>query len=640
MLLAAAVMAAANAFLLGDALTGAQLEDMRAKSELFLHMVEESQSGGMNQAAFGRLCASFIKATDAAIGIVEKDGTLVYFSSASDSVASFLDSDDAARVLQSQISLLLAGGSVMDDSVKLPQGGMLLVTGIPMKQGGGVLLLQPSAGTVSLARHRFSTLFLWVALTVLPLTLLSMALRIKKATLPLYAMSEAAITMSRGNFNIRLDESAAGEVGVLARALNNLCETLSGTIYQLRFEKSQLDEILQSLTDGVAAMDGSGALTHCNSALMRMFGAVNADKREDISEDGKLWLTFDEVFDTGKPQTITYPMAGDKMLWITISPVVNEDGSRTGVVGLFKDMTEMERLEATRREYVANVSHELRTPLTAVRGLLEPLSDGMVQDEETRQRYYKTMLHEVMRLSRLITDMMTLSRLQAGTEYIDVMRVDMRELLSDVASSYTAAAENKGIELMLDARQAVDGLTDPDRIEQVLVILLDNAMRYTPAGGSIRIRVETSDCMLVSVEDTGCGISQEDLPHIFERFYKADKSRGSSGTGLGLSIAHYVLEKLGECIYVRSEAGKGACFTFTVKRYVSNAIALGPANENRRCRAGDMAQEPPARVQPGAVVDADYEVMGEEAKKRAKPGGITGRIPTIKMPDRNKKRKE
>lgn len=137
-------------------------------------------------------------------------------------------------------------------------------------------------------------------------------------------------------------------------------------------------------------------------------------------------------------------------------------GTRNGVVGLFKDMTEVERLEATRREYVANVSHELRTPLTAVRGLLEPLADGMIQDEETRQRYYKTMLHEVMRLSRLITDMMTLSRLQAGTEYIEIMRVDMKELLSDVVSGYTAAAEQKGIHLTLDDRAAVDGLTDPD----------------------------------------------------------------------------------------------------------------------------------------------------------------------------------
>ena len=130
-----------------------------------------------------------------------------------------------------------------------------------------------------------------------------------------------------------------------------------------------------------------------NAALMRMFGAVNVEKREELVPAPKLWKAFDEVYETGKPQTLTYPMAGDKTLWITVAPVVTDGGQRVGVVGLFKDMTEMERLEAMRREYVANVSHELRTPLTAVRGLLEPLADGMVRDEEDRQRYYLSLIH-------------------------------------------------------------------------------------------------------------------------------------------------------------------------------------------------------------------------------------------------------
>ena len=311
-------------------------------------------------------------------------------------------------------------------------------------------------------------------------------------------------------------------------------------------------------------------------------------------------------------------MSGDKVLWISVSPVISEDGIRNGVVGLFKDMTEVERLEATRREYVANVSHELRTPLTAVRGLLEPLADGMIQDEETRQRYYKTMLHEVMRLSRLITDMMTLSRLQAGTEYIEIMRVDMKELLSDVVSGYTAAAEQKGIHLTLDDRAAVDGLTDPDRIEQVLVILLDNAMRHTEKGGTITVGVEPAqEGMMITVSDTGCGIPEADIPHIFERFYKVDKSRGSTGTGLGLSIAQFIIDKLGEKITVRSQLGKGTCFAFSVKRYVSNAIALGPAKENRqtgRQRQAPVKQEPVADER--GAVDADYVVMPDNPDRR------------------------
>jgi signal transduction histidine kinase len=150
----------------------------------------------------------------------------------------------------------------------------------------------------------------------------------------------------------------------VARALNNLCDTLSQTIYQLRAEKSQLNQILSSFSEGIAATDSVGVLTHFNPALMRMFGSVRVNTRCELIPDSGIWDAFDEVYRTGEPQSMRYPLPGDRMLWITISPVVTEAGERTGVVGLFKDMTEMELLERTRREYVANVSHELRTPLT------------------------------------------------------------------------------------------------------------------------------------------------------------------------------------------------------------------------------------------------------------------------------------
>ena len=375
-------------------------------------------------------------------------------------------------------------------------------------------------------------------------------------------------------------------------------------------EKGQLDQVLQSLSDGVAAIDGSGELTHYNAALMRMFGVVNVEKTEDLIKDPMVWKTFQEVFHTGESQVITYPMSGDKVLWISVSPVNTDEGVRTGVVGLFKDMTEMERTERMRREYVANISHELRTPLTAVRGLLEPLADGMVKNEEDKQRYYKIMLHEVMRLSRLITDMLTLSRLQAGTEYMELSRVNLEELINDVAMGYASTAQSKGITLDVDCDHTVDGLTDPDRIEQVLVILIDNAMRYTPEGGSIKIKLRSGERLIISVQDNGCGIPEKDLPHIFERFYKVDKSRGEGGTGLGLSIAKYIMEKLDENITVASELGKGTIFTFTVKKYVSNAIELGPAKESR-CEKDRDKKEKPAEKAPD--VDGVYEYVVKPA---------------------------
>ncbi|MCE5235222.1 MAG: ATP-binding protein [Clostridiaceae bacterium] len=611
MLLACAFMVAGYLYLSRDTYTDIKLEEMRPEANAITELLTERQNGGIGEAAFDRLYSALLSDTSVGVLLIDPSGNPVergyrMFG---------LSADAAATAFQNQIRAILVGGSVSENNAAIQGLGRVVIVGEPVEngeQGGilGVLIVKSRADIIAASERKNSTLFLIITLVV-PVSMLLVTFRIRRITEPLHAMSEAAIQMSKGDFDIRVSEDEPGEVGVLARALNNLCEALSGSIYQLCSEKVQLDEILQSLSDGVAVTDSLGMLTHYNSALMRMFGAVKVEKREELVADSMVWKAFDEVFYSGAPQTLTYPMAGDKTLWITISPVMDGDGNRTGVVGLFKDMTEMERLEATRREYVANISHELRTPLTAVRGLLEPLADGMVKSEEDRQRYYKIMLHEVTRLSRLITDMLALSRLQSGTEYMELSRVNLDELVRDIAQGYAGAASQNGIELIVEAENDPDGLTDPDRIEQVLVILLDNAMRYTPSGGSITLSVHNGKRLLVSVADTGCGIPEADLPHVFERFYKVDKSRNEGGTGLGLSIAHYIMEKLGETITVDSELDKGTRFTFTVKKYVSNAIQLGPANEERI----PLAAESDEANKDAPEVDAPYEVLEEPQKK-------------------------
>ena len=629
LLIASATMVGGYAFISRDTYTEIKLKEMAPKADAAEQLIIEFLDGQITEEAFIRLSKTQMLAVNGATLFVDQENRCMQYQ---DSIFG-MSPEDMQQALSEEITTVLSGEKVSTDSVRLPgKRPDALVVGTPifMPDGslaGGIFVIK-SAQEIIGATAKLSTSLFWIAAIVLPVTLLITSWRIRRITEPLHTMSEAAIAMSKGNFDIRVNEDEIGEVGVLARALNGLCAGLSQTIYQLKTEKSQLDQILQSLTDGVAATDEVGMLTHYNAALMRMFGAVNVEKREELVPDPKIWKAFDEVFETGEPQSITYPMAGDKTLWITIAPVVTDGGQRVGVSGLFKDMTEMERLEAMRREYVANVSHELRTPLTAVRGLLEPLADGMVKDEEDRQRYYRIMLHEVLRLSRLITDMMTLSRLQSGTEYMEVVRVDMNTLIRDIASGYSGPARQKGIELVVDSPKPVpDAMTDPDRIEQVLIILIDNAMRYTPEGGTITIGMcNAKDSIILTVTDTGCGISKDDLPHIFERFYKVDKSRGEGGTGLGLSIAQFIMEKLGESITVESEPGKGTRFILTVKRYVRNAIALGPAGEGRGRYGDEQAEEPNERKDEkengtDTIVDAPYEVIESPEKETVEKAG-------------------
>ena len=596
-----------------------KLDEMVPKGQAVASLVTEYSRGNISGDTLIRLAESYVKDQEATTIIFNAYHETVLTANAPENDEWRLDSD----TLKGIYTRVLSDEIVSESKIDIEGMGEAIAVAVPIindseENIGGVVILQPTQAVSEAMGSMRRMIYAFLAIgTILMIGILSGYFH--HITEPLHDMSEVAIRMSKGSFDIRANEGEEGEVGLLARALNNLCETLSGTIYQLRFEKGQLDELLQSLTDGVVAMDGTGELTHYNTAIMGMFGVVNVEKRQDLIADPMVWKAFDEVFITGESQSINYPTTGERVLLISVSPVITDEGERTGVVGLFKDITEMERTEKMRREYVANVSHELRTPLTAVRGLLEPLADGMVKDEESRQRYYKIMLHEVMRLSRLITDMLTLSRLQAGTEYMELSRVNLAELINDVAISYAAAAQQKGISLEVDCVPAVDALTDPDRIEQVLIILLDNAMHYTPEGGKITLRLRSGERLLISVEDNGCGIPEKDLPFIFERFYKVDKSRGEGGTGLGLSIASYIMEKLDETITVDSKVGEGTCFTFTVKRYVSNAIELGPANAAAKAKSRDelLHHEP---VQESEVYDADYEVVHYPIQEKGKKG--------------------
>ena len=616
MLIASIVMFGGYVYLSRDVYTEIKMDELQPSVDAAGQLAYEYISNNIDRDTFVRLAEKTMSPDSGTALFVDKDGTTIYFT---DSLL-HLDAESAKQYIQAKVDIMLSGQSIRLERMTAPDGSSMLALGSPVfcEDGSvcGAVVLLKSAKIITGTTTRMSVIFLWMAAFAIPLGMISAAWRVKTVTEPIQMMSEAALAMTKGNFDIHIDEDEGGEIGDLAGALNNLGAELSKTIRQLGSEKSQLDQILQSLTDGVAATDEAGRLTHYNTALMRIFGAVRVARREDLISDETIWQEFDAVFESGEARTITYPMPGDRTLWIAISPVTTESCEKVGVVALFKDMTEIERVESMRREYVANVSHELRTPLTALRGLLEPLADGMVRKKEDRQRYYKIMLHEVLRLSRLITDMMTLSRLQSGTEYMELTRVDLFALVNEIAGGYSSTVAGKGVQLVVDCPRPVpDCLTDPDRIEQVIVILLDNAIRYTPSGGTIAIGLRNrSKYVELYVEDTGCGIPEKDLQHIFERFYKVDKSRGEGGTGLGLSIAQFIMDKLGERIFVTSEVGKGTRFTLTVKHYVKNAIALGPAGEKSN-RYGDEVEDntvPQASETvdaTGDVLDAQYEVI-------------------------------
>ncbi|MDL2217058.1 HAMP domain-containing protein [Christensenellaceae bacterium OttesenSCG-928-M15] len=601
-----------------------KLKELVPEAEAMGYVYSEYKADAIDMQTFQRMTGKLLEGADSAGIVLDAHGQVVF----STIQPEFLrDQAYMENIYQIAREVYLSGNMTANRNVLLEDGSEALSVCVPVENDaheriGAIYLIKNPMEIKSATNKLYGSFMLPVAI-VIPLMLLFSSFGVKRMTEPLHKMSDVAIKMSKGDFEVRADETEVGEVGVLARALNNLCDTLSQTIHELRAEKSQLRQILASFSEGVAATDSVGCLTIYNPALMQLFGAVRVGVRTDLIPDETIWNVFDEVYRTGVAQEMRYPMPPDRMIWITFAPVVSDEGERTGVVALFKDMTEMEKVEKSRRDYVQNISHELRTPLTAMRGLLEPLTDGMVTKEEDKQRYYKIMLREVLRLSRLITDMMQLTRLQAGTEYMEVKETDVNEILEDVCINYNKEAAQRGIKLVLDAPKLPHVVTDPDRIEQIIVILLSNAMRYTPEGGTITIKGENCKRVNVSVIDTGSGIAQEDVPYLFDRFYTADKSRTEGNTGLGLSIAKQLIDKLDEKIGVRSEVGKGSCFTFTLKKYVSNAIALGPAMDDWDATQSFDAGE----ITPLDEEDAVYEVIQEqhdikaEKKKSYKSAG-------------------
>jgi len=301
------------------------------------------------------------------------------------------------------------------------------------------------------------------------------------------------------------------------------------------------------------------------------------DPRLKIIPDETVWEDFDGVMKSGEMLTRTMNVR-DMTIRLTISPTTDELGAIVGAVGLFSDVTQMERLERTRREYVSNVSHELRTPLTAMRALVEPLKEGMVTAEADRQRYYDIILREVMRLSRLINDQLELSRLQSGTIAIQKSKMTLDDLVYDVCDRYVAIAAEHGLELkvLTDFSECPVVYANADRVEQMLIILLDNAIKYT-AEGSVSVSASwDEEKVILSVRDTGVGIADEDLPYVFDRFYKVDKAHSGKGSGLGLSIACELLKRMNEEIWVTSEQGKGSEFSFTVHLPAAGAAPEKP----------------------------------------------------------------
>lgn len=389
----------------------------------------------------------------------------------------------------------------------------------------------------------------------------------KNLSRPLVEMNRAAEDMAKGHFTHRVAVMTTDEVGRLGNTFNALASELAKTIEQLSIERDQLSNILSSLEDGVVATDMDARVTLANPPALRRLRMLSVAERGIAQMDqlpAGLMELFYHVTDFKESVVREETWQGRHMV-VTMLPLHGVDGNQLrGTLLVLRDITEERRLDRLRKDFIANVSHELRTPLSMMQGYAEALLDSIPDDPEIRVELTQIIYEETLRMKRLVNDLLNLAQLESGQFQMLMEVVDLSIIIRRVGRKFQALAQDSDVSFCFEAPAEMVLLrADSDRLEQVFTNLLDNAFRHTPAGTVTFATLIRNRHAYIRVLDTGAGIPAEDLPYIFERFYKADKSRArsSSGTGLGLAIArHIAIEHNGD-ILVDSTLGLGTTFT-------------------------------------------------------------------------------
>jgi len=388
-------------------------------------------------------------------------------------------------------------------------------------------------------------------------------------TRPLRDLAKTTQHISLDAHSDQLIPTTVDEVGQLAGAINAMRVQLRAQYGRLDTERKKLVAVLKQLSDGVMIVDEMGKVQMVNPAAQRMFSVKEGDALDrslpSVVRHHQIIDLWRKCLESGENQVTSLEVPGKHQIFqVEAIPLVHTlPGS---VLLVVNDLTHLRRLETVRRDFISNISHELRTPLASLKALAETLQESALDDPPAARRFLNRIEAEVDALSLMVQELLELSRIESGKVPLELKPVPPQDLLTSAIERLQLQSENSGIQVQLHCPADLPlVLADPPRIEQVVVNLLHNAIKFTPAGGNITLSAESSeDIILFSIKDTGSGISAEDLPRIFERFFKADRARSGGGTGLGLAISHHLVEAHGGRIWAESLEGHGSTFYFTI----------------------------------------------------------------------------
>lgn len=385
----------------------------------------------------------------------------------------------------------------------------------------------------------------------------------KTITMPIVHIMHKAKAVASGDFEQTLEVKSDDEIGNLAKTFNYMATSLKETLDGISSEKNKIETILNYMTDGVIAFNLKGEVIHANPAAIKILGRNDFDMHFDgFTQNHGIDINLEEVLYleilSSKEADIK---VGDRDVSVYFAVFTDKSEKPQGIIAVMHDITEQQKLENMRKEFVANVSHELRTPLTSIKSYTETLLDGMLNERETVEKFLGVINSEADRMTRLVKDLLQLSRFDNQQMQWKMKQVNIDKLVKMSVDKMEIEAKNKNQQLECFVIGSIPQITaDYDRIEQVMINLLSNAIKYTPEHGEITVYVSSIyDGIIIKISDTGIGIPEEDIPRIFERFYRVDKarSREMGGTGLGLSIAREIVEAHAGTMSINSEYGKG-----------------------------------------------------------------------------------
>ena len=544
-----------------------QLEDLRSRLEDEARITAEAglpaflgQGGDLDT-----LAKNLGKEIDARVTFIALNGTVLG------------DSDENPATMENhatrpEVIDALASGLGESTRYSTTLGEMMMYFAVPITNQSNIVGVSRVALSLAAIENSLNHVALIIILAVVvmaALAIMAAGLIARATTRPVREITRAARRIASGELGQRIPVRARDETGQLAQAFNEMSSNLGKLVGDISMEKAKLQTVLANMADGVMMADVEGRIALANQATERLFSfeekdAINKPLIEVVHDHEP-----DEILKlclrSRRTQTVQFESVTSRRFIRAIAIPIIED-SLTGALLLFQDLTELRSLQTMRRELVGNISHELRTPIAGIKAMVETLRDSAIDDKEAAMGFLTRIDSEVDRLTQMVSELTELSRIETGRAELRTSPVNLNLLVEEVVAQLNPLAQRQQVTITTDLGTDLPiAGADNDRIRQTLTNLVHNAIKFNHLGGKVTVSTRADrESVTVSISDTGIGISKEDLPHVFGRFYKADKARPRGGSGLGLAIAKHTVQAHGGSIWAQSEQGKGSTFSFSL----------------------------------------------------------------------------